>query len=316
MIDFSKLEQYRENNRIEAKKALGGLPKSIWETYSAFANTYGGIILLGVEERADKSLHPVDLPDPDRLIREFWDIVNNPNKTSVNILSARDVFVQEVDGAHIVVIRVPRAERSYKPVYVDGNPLCTYRRNGEGDYRCTREEYQAMVRDASVRTQFGRVGLRVELVGQPVGEPVVLPMPDAAHVEGAKTHETKSYVDEATLKKIRAEASGQTAYQSTMNGLSDVADSLYSQAYNEYATKKSDLGNRLSSLQQQKQLAINDYNTRLNNYYGQLNNANTEYANAVAAAQKKDANNTNFWGNALQVGASMLPWVLKALAVI
>ena len=153
MIDFSKIEQYRENNRIEAKKALGGLPKSIWETYSAFANTHGGIILLGVEEWADKSLHTVDLPDPDRLIKEFWDIVNNPNKTSVNVLSSKDVFVQEVDGNHIVVINVPRAERSYKPVYVDGNPLCTYRRNGEGDYRCTKEEYQAMVRDASVKTQ-------------------------------------------------------------------------------------------------------------------------------------------------------------------
>ena len=83
----------------------------------------------------------------------FWDIVNNPNKTSVNVLSSKDVFVQEVDGDHIVVINVPRAERSYKPVYVDGNPLCTYRRNGEGDYRCTKEEYQAMVRDASVKTQ-------------------------------------------------------------------------------------------------------------------------------------------------------------------
>ena len=153
MIDFCNLEKYRENNRIEAKKALGGLPKSIWETYSAFANTHGGIILLGVEEWADKSLHTVDLPDPDRLIKEFWDIVNNPNKTSVNVLSSKDVFVQEVDGDHIVVINVPRAERSYKPVYVDGNPLCTYRRNGEGDYRCTKEEYQAMVRDASVKTQ-------------------------------------------------------------------------------------------------------------------------------------------------------------------
>lgn len=153
MLDFSNIGQYRENNRIEAKKALGGLPRSIWETYSAFANTHGGIILLGVEELADKSFHTVDLPDPERLIKEFWDIINNPNKTSVNVLSAKDVFVQEVDGNHIVVINVPRAERSYKPVYVDGNPLCTYRRNGEGDYRCTKEEYQAMVRDAAVKTQ-------------------------------------------------------------------------------------------------------------------------------------------------------------------
>lgn len=153
MIDFSNLEKYRENNRIEAKKAMGGLPRSIWETYSAFANTLGGVILLGVEEWPDKTLHTIDLPDPDRLIKEFGDIANNPNKTSMNLLSSKDVFVQEVDGNHIVVINVPRAERSYRPVYVDGNPLSTYRRNGEGDYKCTKEEYQAMVRDASVKTQ-------------------------------------------------------------------------------------------------------------------------------------------------------------------
>mgnify|MGYP000928515553 CR=1 FL=1 len=72
-------------------------------------------------------------------------------------------------------------------------------------------------------------------------------------------------------------SSGQTAYQSTMNGLSDVADSLYNQAYNEYAAKKSDLSSRLSSLQQQEKLAQDAYNTRLNNYYGQLNNMPTRW---------------------------------------
>ena len=145
MIDLLHLEKYQENNRIEAKKALGGLPKSIWETYSAFANTLGGILLLGVEELKDGTLAVANggISAPNTLIKEFWDIINNPNKVSVNILSDKDVYVQEIDGKNIIVINIPRADRSYRPVYVDGNPLTgTYRRNGSGDYKCTKEEYQ------------------------------------------------------------------------------------------------------------------------------------------------------------------------------
>lgn len=154
MIDFANLNNYRENNRIEAKKALGGLPQSIWETYSAFANTLGGIILLGVEEHADHSLHAIDLPNPEKLIKEFWDIVNNPNKVNANVLSSKHVAIEEVDGKHIVVITVPRAQRYDRPVYIGDNPLSgSYRRNGEGDYKCTKEEVQAMLRDAAVKTQ-------------------------------------------------------------------------------------------------------------------------------------------------------------------
>ena len=154
MIDFSNIEKYRENNRIEAKKALGGLPHSIWETYSAFANSFGGVILLGVEEYSDKSLHPVDLPDPEGMIAEFWNIINNPKKVSVNILSDKNVTIHEVDGNRFISIEIPLASRSDKPVYIDGNPMSgSYRRNGEGDYKCTKEEIHAMTRDASVKTQ-------------------------------------------------------------------------------------------------------------------------------------------------------------------
>ncbi len=150
MIDFENIENYKENNRIEAKKAIGGLPHSIWETYSAFANTLGGIILLGVEEYRDKTFHPVKLPDPEQLVEEFWELIQNPKKASVNILSKNNVTIEETEGKHIVAIRVPRAPRSLRPVYIDGDPIKgTYRRNGEGDYRCTPEEVRAMMRKAS-----------------------------------------------------------------------------------------------------------------------------------------------------------------------
>ena len=147
---LSQLHKYRENNRIEAKKAVGGLPRSIWESYSAFANTGGGVILLGVaEDKKDKRLYPVDLPDPQRLIAQFLELVNDPRVVNRNLLKPRDVAVEEVDGKEIVVIRVPRATRKQKPVYIGGNPMLgTYYRNGDGDFKCTIEQVEKMLNDA------------------------------------------------------------------------------------------------------------------------------------------------------------------------
>ena len=154
MIDFQHLEKYRENNRIEAKKSLGGLPHSIWETYSAFGNTLGGVLLLGVVELPDKSLQTVNLPDPQTLIEEFWQIANDPKKISANILTEESVCVQEIQGNKIISIVIPRAQRCDRPVYINGDPYAgSYRRNGEGDSKCTREEVDAMLRDAALQTQ-------------------------------------------------------------------------------------------------------------------------------------------------------------------
>lgn len=158
MLHWGDLNKYREGNRIEVKKAVGGLPKSLWETYSAFANTNGGSILLGVEELPDKSLHAVALPDPDKLIADFWNGVNNRELVSVNILTNKNVRVEETDGNRIVVIEVPRANRMDKPVYLGADPFAgSYRRNGEGDYHCTKDEVRNMMRDQSNIPQDARV---------------------------------------------------------------------------------------------------------------------------------------------------------------
>ena len=113
------LQEYQEDNRIEAKRAQGGLPHSLWETYSAFANTLGGVILLGVaEDKEDKSLYSVPLFDPRELVEEFWVMVNDPDIVSANILQREDVQILKSQGNPVVAIFVPRAPARLRPVYI------------------------------------------------------------------------------------------------------------------------------------------------------------------------------------------------------
>ena len=85
-FDLTKFDLYREDNRREVKKAAGGLPVSLWDTYSAFANCYGGVIILGVKENKDGSWQTTGLQNTAKLLKDFWDTANNSKKVSINLL--------------------------------------------------------------------------------------------------------------------------------------------------------------------------------------------------------------------------------------
>ncbi len=143
---FEVLARY-EGVDTEYKSARGGLPKSLWETYSAFANTAGGTIYLGVKETDDGPVTS-GLPDVEKLQRDFWNGINNRQRVSSNILQERHVSVETYGGDAILVIEVPRATRSERPVYIGPDPFKgTYRRNHEGDFLCNEAEVQRMFAD-------------------------------------------------------------------------------------------------------------------------------------------------------------------------
>ena len=100
-FDISNFNLYREDNRHEVKKAKDGLPISLWESYSAFANCYGGVIILSVRENEDGSWVTTGLQNSAKIRKEFWDTVNNSTKVSVNLLREEDVEIYEYDNDYL-----------------------------------------------------------------------------------------------------------------------------------------------------------------------------------------------------------------------
>ena len=151
--------QLNENHERECKLAEGGLPESIWETYSAFSNTDGGTILLGVKEHRDSfTVNGLNDRQIVKYQKNFWSTINDRIKVSKNILLKHNVKVIEYEGKNILEINVPAADRHDKPVYIGTDPMKgTYRRDYEGDFLCTEASVRAMFsdqRDISVDSEI------------------------------------------------------------------------------------------------------------------------------------------------------------------
>jgi len=153
-VEILNLLKFGERINLECKKAESKLPASVWETYSSFANTDGGVILFGVEEHmketdAEKRFSFVSIHNTEQRLKDFWNTVNS-EKVSTNILVDANAGICKVMGSTIMWIQVPQADYRQKPVYINGNPMKgSFKRNHEGDYHCTEEEVKAMLRDAN-----------------------------------------------------------------------------------------------------------------------------------------------------------------------
>ena len=169
MFDLNELKSCREGNRLEAKKALGRdgqgeLPRSVWETLSAFANTAGGVIVLGVTERKDGSFVVHGIPKVGKVLDDFWNAALSEDKISARFMKDSDATLETIEGKDIIVIRVPWVDRHMRPIFINDSIFGgTFRRTHTGDHQCKREEVLSMLRDSDTSSQDAAVAENVQL---------------------------------------------------------------------------------------------------------------------------------------------------------
>lgn len=134
-----------EWNDFEIKEAKSEIPKTAWETVSAFSNSYGGWIVFGVKERKNdgKSNYEIQgVEHPEKIEQDFVTVLRSNSKFNQRIPVQTAKF--DIEGKTVMAFYIPMSE--YKPVYISV-PSNTYIRIGSGDQRATEYEVRAMQRD-------------------------------------------------------------------------------------------------------------------------------------------------------------------------
>ena len=142
---------------FEVKEAKGEVPKSAWETVSAFANTAGGWLVFGVKQ-SGSVFQVVQMTNPEKIEQDFLATLRGGQKfnTIINPTCAK----YSIDEHTILAFYIPVSAN--KPVYYNTQSN-TYIRRGSADQKATQAEIDAMYRDQTFGTKTSELAVGTSL---------------------------------------------------------------------------------------------------------------------------------------------------------
>ena len=158
--ELKKLLNAGEWKDIEFKEARTDVPKSSFETVSAFANTHGGRLVFGVAQRG-QAYEVTGIENPEKVQNDFLSVLHADAKINHDVEIAEQKL--HIAGRIVLVFQIAENQRTRKPVYLDGDIRRTFLRKGGGDYRAQMQDIERMLRDAAVDRWDGQPFERVPL---------------------------------------------------------------------------------------------------------------------------------------------------------
>lgn len=138
---------------LEFKEARSAVPKNAYETVSAFANTAGGCLVFGIRKEGAR-FEAVGVLNVDEMQNAFLSTLRQRDKISIMINIKEEL--KNIDGKDILLFHVPEANRTEKPVHLNGDLRRAFIRKGGIDVRCCEEEIRRLVMDASTDRYDGQ----------------------------------------------------------------------------------------------------------------------------------------------------------------
>jgi ATP-dependent DNA helicase RecG len=184
-----------EADDLEVKTAKGGTPKRLDSSLSAFANTRGGVLLFGLDER--HGFKAVGVQDAQALQKDLAELAQSQMEPAVAITISHEVL----SGVNLVVAEVEELSPALKPCHHKGKDAFegSYLRVGNTNQRMT--QYQV----------WGYLSARV----QPTFDAEPVP---SSGVEDLNTVRVETYVDRIRSEHPRR-LRGATTLEESLNAL-------------------------------------------------------------------------------------------------